>query len=510
MLWLIISLLILSGTIALILGFSALQRKNEPMAIAFSVTMFSAGLWSFGLIVETLSTTLDDKIFWADIQFLGINILPLAWLMLIFYYTGRPRWVIRKLPILGLIPFVAMLGIWSNPYHHLFRVSPSLEIISQSFSVLNNDYGIFMYAFLAPYDTVFFTIVLVSLVQFWLESTEFYRPQGVILLVCLLLPLLVSSLYLLGITPIPYFNFTPIAFSFSGLLISWNIFSFRFLDIAPFAKDVVFKTIQVGIIVLDKEGRIIDLNSAAEEIVGRFSVHKVGIPIIKIFPIFKPLINLPSDEQTEIVLEENEGKEYYDTRISLVLDKKKHILGRVITLNNISERVKLYKQVKEASMRDSLTGVSNRRAFLERGENEIARTLRHKKHLSVIMIDIDNFKSINDKMGHQYGDKVLITIAGLCRQQTRVTDEIARYGGDEFVILLPETSAEDAFNLAERICSDVALTKYVTESGQICPIRISLGVTEFNGKGTLGSLLHQADQALYEAKDAGKSQVVLL
>ena len=267
---------------------------------------------------------------------------------------------------------------------------------------------------------------------------------------------------------------------------------------------------QVGVIVLDKQGRITDLNPAAEEITSASLAQNIGIPLVQIFPDYAAFLNSDSAKEIEITLERGGEKRYYAARISFVFNKAKHIVGRVITLNDVSELVRLYQQVKEASMTDYLTGVLNRRAFIEKGESEIARTLRHKKHLSVIMMDIDDFKSINDELGHKYGDKALEKVAHLCRQQMRVTDEIARYGGDEFIILLPETSAEDAFNLAERICSDVTHSKCVTESGKTCPISISLGVTEFNGKETLGTLLHRADQALYEAKNAGKGRVVLI
>jgi len=267
---------------------------------------------------------------------------------------------------------------------------------------------------------------------------------------------------------------------------------------------------QVGVIVLDKQGRITDMNPAFEEITGASLTQNIGVPLAQVFPDYVAFLNSDSDEEIEIVFERGGEKLYYAARISFVFDKGKQIVGRVITLNNISERVKLYQQVEEASMTDSLTGVSNRRAFIKQGETEITRTVRHKKHLSVIMMDIDDFKSINDEMGHKYGDKALITVARLCRQQVRSSDEIARYGGDEFVVLLPETSAEDAFNLADRICRDVAHTKCVTESGETCFLSISLGVAEFDGKETLGSLLHRADKALYEAKDAGKGQVVLI
>ncbi|MBT7070561.1 MAG: diguanylate cyclase, partial [Anaerolineae bacterium] len=507
---LIVTLLIISGTILLFLGVNALQRRDMPAARAFALTMFSASLWSFGFAAEVVSPSLQGKIFWADIQFLGINILPLSWFAMTLYYTGQPRWTIRSLSILGLVPLATMLVIWSDPYHHLFRGSPSLDIINLSFSVLNNDYGIFYYAVAVPFSYFLFAISLILLGRFWLKSSEIYRRQGLILFLSLLLPLVVDVLYVLDITPIPKFNFAAITFSFSGLLVSWNIFSLRFLDITPLANDVVISTMQVGVIVLDKQGRITDINPEAEKITGVLAIQNIGLPAAQVFPDYASFLNTDSDEEGEIVLEQDGEKYHYAARNSLVLGVRKRVLGRVITLNNISERVKLFQQVKEASMTDSLTGVSNRRAFIKQGETEITRTLRHKKHLSVIMMDIDDFKSINDEMGHKYGDEALITVAHLCRQQMRSSDEIARYGGDEFIILLPETSAEDAFTLAERICRDVAHTNCVTESGETCSISISLGVTEFDRKETLGSLLHRADKALYKAKNAGKGQVVLI
>ena len=190
------------------------------------------------------------------------------------------------------------------------------------------------------------------------------------------------------------------------------------------------------------------------------------------------------------------------------MGKKNLLFGRVITLNNVSERVRLYQKVKEASLTDSLTGVLNRRAFIEKGESEINRTIRHERDLSVIMMDVDNFKTINDKYGHRIGDNALCTIAQLCHQQMRSTDEMARYGGDEFAILLPETNAKDAFILAKRICRDVAEVNFSTEMGERYSLSISVGVAEFIDRETLGALLHRADEALYEAKRLGKNQAV--
>ena len=510
MLSLIVSLLIISGTILFFLGVNTLQRRDTPAITAFVVIMFSASLWSFGFAAEVISTSLEAKVFWANIQFVGINILNFSWFVMALYYTGQPRQTIRSLSALSIMPLITILVIWSNSYHHLFRGNPSLEIITSSFSVLNSDYGIYFYAVYLPFGWLFNAASLFLLFRFWIKAPPIYRRQRLILATSFLFPLLVDILYTVGITPISNFNFTPIAFSISGLLISWSIFSFHFLDITQLANDIVVRTMQVGVIVLDKEGRITDINPVAEKSTGISLIENRGVSAIQAFPKYASFLSSDSDEEAEITLEQDGEKQYYHTKISPVFDKRKHIVGRVITMHNVSELVNLYRQVREASQTDSLTGVSNRRAFIERGKAEIARTLRHKKHLSIIMMDIDDFKHINDKLGHKYGDKALITVAHLCCQQTRAIDQIARYGGDEFVILLPETNAEDVFNLAERICSDIIDHKCFTESGESYALSASLGIAEFDGKETLGSLLHRADQALYEAKDAGKGQVKLI
>ena len=187
---------------------------------------------------------------------------------------------------------------------------------------------------------------------------------------------------------------------------------------------------------------------------------------------------------------------------------RKRILGRVITLNNISERVRLYQRVREASLTDSLTGILNRRAFIERGETEIARVLRYQRPLSLAMMDLDNLKTINDEYGHNAGDNALMTIVQLCQKEMRSSDAIARYGGDEFVILLPETNMEKAFRLAERICQSVNKIVLETKPNNNVFLSVSIGLSEFDGKEKLESLLQRADEALYEAKRSGKNRVV--
>ena len=116
MLFFIVSLLSISGAILLFVGVNTLLRRNTPTTTAFAVIIFSASLWSFGFAAEVISTSLQGKIFWANIQFLGINALTFSWFVMSLYYTGQPRWTIRSLPVLGVMPLVTMLMIWSNSY----------------------------------------------------------------------------------------------------------------------------------------------------------------------------------------------------------------------------------------------------------------------------------------------------------------------------------------------------------------------------------------------------------
>lgn len=163
---------------------------------------------------------------------------------------------------------------------------------------------------------------------------------------------------------------------------------------------------------------------------------------------------------------------------------------------------------------DELTGVANRRAFLERADDEISRALRYGHTLSLVMIDIDHFKQVNDTHGHAAGDAALVRMVEACRPGLREHDVLARLGGEEFVILLPHTDAARAVLVAERLRAAVESAPVDTAAG-LFHITISLGsATLHHGDGaggtadSLSSLLERADKALYRAKRGGRNRVV--
>jgi diguanylate cyclase (GGDEF)-like protein len=170
----------------------------------------------------------------------------------------------------------------------------------------------------------------------------------------------------------------------------------------------------------------------------------------------------------------------------------------------------LYSETQNLATTDPLTGELNRRALFEMGQREIERFQRFDRPLAWIMFDIDQFKQINDTYGHAAGDRVLITVVERCCRVIRHIDIVGRYGGDEFVILLPETDHQTAREIAERVRASISDAPVETEAGAIS-VSVSIGVTEASpDTADLGLLLNKVDQALYRSKRAGRNTVTVL
>jgi diguanylate cyclase (GGDEF)-like protein len=168
------------------------------------------------------------------------------------------------------------------------------------------------------------------------------------------------------------------------------------------------------------------------------------------------------------------------------------------------------RELERLASTDSLTGLANRRQLMELGVNECKRTERFQHDLSLLMIDIDFFKAINDAWGHHVGDRVICAVADACSSRVRQgVDTVARVGGEEFVVLLPETDHASASGLAESLRQAVAAQRVpANDSGGHASVTVSIGVATHDGHGmTFEQLLNQADKALYRAKQAGRNNV---
>jgi diguanylate cyclase (GGDEF)-like protein len=168
---------------------------------------------------------------------------------------------------------------------------------------------------------------------------------------------------------------------------------------------------------------------------------------------------------------------------------------------------KALNELKQMSRIDGLTQIYNRKYWQESLEQEYAKARRHKKSLSLIMLDLDHFKSLNDNYGHQCGDAVLMHVSAKVSELLRLEDTFGRYGGEEFAIILPETSITGAVNAASRICEHIANLS-CNYHGQTIKVTASLGVAQASSEASsYEELITCADKALYQAKANGRNQV---
>jgi diguanylate cyclase (GGDEF)-like protein len=183
-------------------------------------------------------------------------------------------------------------------------------------------------------------------------------------------------------------------------------------------------------------------------------------------------------------------------------------LGAGITLRLIVALDQARSRAEQLALTDALTGVRNRRWFMTQAALEFERATRHGRALALVLIDVDHFKRVNDEHGHQTGDRLLVEIAQTCAATLRRTDLLARFGGEEFIVLLPETGQREAVRLAERMRQAVQAGLRDPQHPLQVPVTISLGVVAMSAATpTLDALIRATDQALYDAKRAGRDRV---
>jgi diguanylate cyclase (GGDEF)-like protein len=171
------------------------------------------------------------------------------------------------------------------------------------------------------------------------------------------------------------------------------------------------------------------------------------------------------------------------------------------------ENSRLLKEIQWLAITDPLTGLYNRRGLFQLAEREVERYRRFGRPFCVYMIDIDRFKQINDTHGHAAGDQVLVGLANRLKQRIRDIDIIGRYGGEEILVVLPETQLAQGLLAAERARNHIQQVPIHTDRGEI-PVTISVGVAEIDGKiADLAALVDRADSAMYAAKQAGRNRV---
>lgn len=278
----------------------------------------------------------------------------------------------------------------------------------------------------------------------------------------------------------------------------------------------VLRTVAEGIIGVDAEGRISFANPAARQLLGLIGQSFMGRPASVVYDNDLPELNFLTaltDGRSRTGVQSEfyrQGEGRFPVRWSVTVlpdefDVEKN--GLVVVFSDISEMKQHEAALERLATTDELTGLANRRAFIDRLDEEFSRAGRYALPVSVLMLDIDHFKQVNDTHGHAAGDALLRAFAGLLREKLRRPDICGRLGGEEFAVLLPNTPCRGAFEIADRLRQAVAAMRVPIEDGEV-GCTVSIGVCDLmENVASASEALSRADRALYRAKSSGRNRV---
>ena len=481
----------------------AWQRRGRVTgARTLSILMVAAGIYSFGYAQELAQTTLSGAWFWLHFEYLGIPWLPSMWLLL-----ARKHLCLRTRNwILAIVPVFSTITEWTNDLHHYFDASARL-VQHGSFWIVEVQRGPVAWFNLAYlYFCVFYGVWLY--LRAFRTSSAFFRIQTGVFVSSSLPPLLGNALYLSGYSPWGL-DLAPVAMALSTVFAYIAVFDLECFDLVPMARSQVFRNMRDAVLVTDMHHRLVDFNPAAISLFPCLHSSALGRPIEEILRCELDFQSLVSQKGWPANLEiELSGEPHSFETSVLPLGEPNYQTGWAMILADITDQLRLMQELQRHAETDALTGIANRRHFSTVVEREFIRMTRHPASFSLILLDVDRFKSINDSFGHGVGDHALRTITRHIESCLRASDTLSRLGGDEFAILLPQTALDPAVEVAERIRSTVAECPIPTEDGPIS-VTLSLGVASFEPASPRPwrEILDDADRALYQAKARGRNQV---
>ena len=483
----------------------ALRQRRDTFTLNFVALMAISTAYALGYGAELMSSDLNGMKTMLRIQYLGIPFISVAWLGLAWAYLdsrGLPR---RLLIALLVFPCVVFAGFQTNDLHHLFYAELTYSLIDGMViarSIKGPLYWlhiIYLNLAIAAGAALFF--------RAWRQSIRIYHWQALFLLIGSFFPWLFHLIYLAGLSPYRI-DLGPFGLAAAGLCFAIASFRHGVFEILPVARDLVFDGLSEGVIVIDDREHIVDFNRAASNFIAGLDLGAIGRRLDEIAggdAIAKQLAASKESRantqniHTEIVLLHEGERRHFEVRLSPMKDRKGNMQCQALLMLDITEKKRLIEQLHHQASVDPLTGVYNRRQLVEQASHALLFAQRNQSPLSVCIVDVDHFKDINDRRGHGAGDKTLQNIVSAFRSRLRASDIFGRFGGDEFVIVLPSTNIPAAAKLMEEL-NAICRTD--------CGVTLSIGIAEAHrDTPDFDHLLQQADEQLYLAKDAGRNRI---
>lgn len=495
------------GILLLIFSIISFKKINNLLILIFSLMTFGMAIFSLGYSWELFSTSEISTLLAIKSQYIGLSFLSIYWAIISykFRYNRYPH--PANIVLFIIIPVFVFFMVLTNELHHLYYKSITFSKIGNH-CLANLEKGPLYYIFtIYSYGILLFLIY--SLFYSFKYNDENKKNQSKLMMIGTVFPVILNILYILNLMP-NTIDFTSLGFLILSFFWYIAIIKYEYLDIKEITRIAAFNEVSEGVFILDTNDRIVDFNNFASKVFEIFSPKNIGKKI-SMFKLGKSIIKNTSKNFFEVTIKIEEKTYLYEFKKSPIYFRNT-IIAYIYLFTDITNTKTLITDLTFLATHDFLTGAINRMEFMKISEKELSRTKRYGGNLSLVMIDIDHFKNINDTYGHGVGDEILKGIVNLIDEKIRVPDTLARLGGEEFCILLPETNLISSIKFSEKIRSLVEEKNFIINYQSI-RVTISLGIAYYSSKMsplTLKEFLSLADKALYISKNTGRNKTSYL
>ncbi len=503
----------LSALLSLYLAAWAHFHSRIPAAREFFFMMLGVAIYSLGFSIEISRATLEEVFQVIRFEYIGLAFIPTLVLLFALHFIRRKPLPKALTAFLLVIPIITLVMVFTSPSHQLYYANPRFAH-TESFLVFTFEPGPWY-----KINSVWTELIVIS-AFFLLLANAIRAPfkqkrQAIAIAAGAFLPIISSIFYFLDLLPnqpgkIDVRYFSP---AVMGLFFAFALFKLGLFELVPAARELALDSIRDGFLVLDRHRNLQDLNRAALRLPGAMD-FSIGTPLPEGNPLAEQLKPLLVEDVGELEFSAefpDHSIHFYHAQAYPIQTTTRRNNGTAILINDVTETIRLVKKLNQQASTDELTGIFNRRYLIQLGIHELKRARRDELPLGIIMMDLDHFKHINDSYRHLAGDEALCSVAKCFLSGLRDGDILGRYGGEEFVALLPNADLPAVIQIAERLRQQIENLSIPVGDKQIS-ITASFGVHVFNANQdiSLDELLNITDQALYKAKSGGRNQVASL
>ncbi|OAB71902.1 histidine kinase N-terminal 7TM domain-containing diguanylate cyclase [Paenibacillus crassostreae] len=523
------------------------MTQLHKIYLAFHFTMM---LWPFYQFAIKITDSPSVQLLYVKLSFIDLALLTTGWLLFTFFLTDHSRYLRKSVIILLYMPILIIaISVIINP--------AGIFVLPMYDGYIQRTYGpLFWVILIVLVCYISISVYLIySALKFnntpRIKKQVMHVLKGVVILTAMVLLDILFNVVLASDLPvIP--GFTSLGILLSAVFFVIAIHRDKVLDIVTIAHQDIIDTIEQGILVLDDDEIVVEINQSLLPYIhfhiGDRSDIEALLPPEQSASTIESFLhtyrNLPL-ERAEIGLFYPSENRYVHIHVSPIIVNNSKV-GRIITFQNMTEILQLIhdthlqneilqernlalttiqeelfhtnQKLNHMAITDSLTGCYNRHYLTEQLEQEVKENMKHQVPFTILLIDIDFFKQVNDNYGHLVGDIVICDTVEVIKKTLRHTDILARYGGEEFIVYLPNTDQIRANIIAERLKTTIANNKVVVDDiAHDVSVTISMGLLSINNSTPIESsksniklsdLFESVDNALYQAKESGRNQIV--